>query len=667
MASPEIEKLRIVLDYVPCDACLRIPCDDQELFCSLCSRITRTVAHKQIVRRKVLVESPEPELGIEPVVPIGETPPPLAAKEEPATITMEEPRPVEAAVTQPTEPAAASTPSDEPPAVVTQERLQREDSAAPAMAPAMSETDDEPVIEVKRPQRKSRREAESAGAVDDFFSVVRPADKPLSRKSDYEPVGFDWELGDDKWADDLLAQANRPDDAPSPEALIKEDPLAELARRETESKPEGIVPEQEPPRESPPPPEVEGLDRLAETPESRTEAPPETAWPEERAVEDAFESVEDEPLEAFEEVPDTGHDAQWARPEEPEASELEVLDEDESHGELEVLGEEGPESELEVLGEEEPTRPPWEAPMVEETRSEPQSEAIEARVSPLPEEPTPPETRHQPETARPEKPARRFALPKIALPFGKKKRGKEEGERKPGAPSQSSQLPEAPVAPAMHEPEARTTETFEEVSEAEVVAETAEAVEVVEAEPLEAEAVGVDAMEAEVAEGETLEAETVDMEAEERLGGPVGAHVEEAVEPEGRRRRTIQGQDVELAKVPGIGALYGVRLAKGGVKSLVDLLDLDIESFSQRTGISARLLSRWQGIADLALHAKVPMREAEVLVRAGIVSTEHLASSSTTAVVEKALNAARDLEIAEEEIDISEPSVAAWIEAAQRA
>ncbi|HWG92411.1 MAG TPA: hypothetical protein VNZ52_16310 [Candidatus Thermoplasmatota archaeon] len=71
--SREAHKLRLVLDYLPCEPCLAVKVPDQELYCSLCRRLSRTVAQKVIVPVDVLVEAPAPAEPEPIIVP----PPPL--------------------------------------------------------------------------------------------------------------------------------------------------------------------------------------------------------------------------------------------------------------------------------------------------------------------------------------------------------------------------------------------------------------------------------------------------------------------------------------------------------------------------------------------------------------------------------------------------------------
>ncbi|HUR68959.1 MAG TPA: hypothetical protein VM370_06905 [Candidatus Thermoplasmatota archaeon] len=68
-------KLRLVLDYLPCEACLAQPVVDQDLLCTICARVDRQVAVRVEARTTVLLERPSPPAA--PVV-IPPAPEPVA-------------------------------------------------------------------------------------------------------------------------------------------------------------------------------------------------------------------------------------------------------------------------------------------------------------------------------------------------------------------------------------------------------------------------------------------------------------------------------------------------------------------------------------------------------------------------------------------------------------
>ena len=86
MGSALPDKFRTVLDYLPCEACLEIPVEDQELHCSICRRVSRVVAVRTSREVAVVVEAPAVPIVLP--VPDVEVPP------APAAALVEEPTPV---------------------------------------------------------------------------------------------------------------------------------------------------------------------------------------------------------------------------------------------------------------------------------------------------------------------------------------------------------------------------------------------------------------------------------------------------------------------------------------------------------------------------------------------------------------------------------------------
>ena len=76
MSLPDAStKLRLVLDYLPCEACLAQPVDDQELLCSICARLDREVAVRVGTRTTILLDRPAA-----PPAPIVIPPAPVATE-----------------------------------------------------------------------------------------------------------------------------------------------------------------------------------------------------------------------------------------------------------------------------------------------------------------------------------------------------------------------------------------------------------------------------------------------------------------------------------------------------------------------------------------------------------------------------------------------------------
>ena len=80
MALPEAAtKLRMVLDYLPCEACLAHPVEEQDLLCTICARLDRQVAVRVGTRTTVLLERPSPPEAPVVIPPAVEVPQPAPA------------------------------------------------------------------------------------------------------------------------------------------------------------------------------------------------------------------------------------------------------------------------------------------------------------------------------------------------------------------------------------------------------------------------------------------------------------------------------------------------------------------------------------------------------------------------------------------------------------
>lgn len=55
------DKLRMVLDYMPCAPCKEIPSDDQKYLCTICKRLNRTVARRCAYAAEIQETAPAPE------------------------------------------------------------------------------------------------------------------------------------------------------------------------------------------------------------------------------------------------------------------------------------------------------------------------------------------------------------------------------------------------------------------------------------------------------------------------------------------------------------------------------------------------------------------------------------------------------------------------------
>ena len=205
-------KLRTVLDYVPCEACLSQPVAHQELLCSVCRRLDRQVGVRISVATTVITErpsKPEPE----PVV----IPPPQPAPEPQAPVV-----PAVEIVSA----DAPPRPRDAPPAIeVVVEPLVEAPVPVPIPAPAEPEWDDVASFEP---------------AFDDMFEKVPGGEEPRFRREEAFP-----EEVPDVPRDDFVFQPSPPTDE-EPPAPREEEPVEDWMPAEE-------APAQPEPREEPSP------------------------------------------------------------------------------------------------------------------------------------------------------------------------------------------------------------------------------------------------------------------------------------------------------------------------------------------------------------------------------------------------------------------------------
>jgi predicted flap endonuclease-1-like 5' DNA nuclease len=334
-------KLRLVLDYLPCEACLAQPVRDQDLLCSVCRRLHRQVAVRVATRSTVILERPDLPPPAEPVV----IPPAPEPQPEPAP-PPPEPIPLVEALPEPV-PEPAPAPPPLPELEVVTEPLEPEPLPAPEPVPMIAQLQEEPPEEPE-PARKRG-----------LFRRREPEPPPP------EPV-FDDVAGFEP-AEDSFGVARG-------EAAIEPDDVAEVAREEfvppPPPPPEPVVlPEAEPEMES----------DFVFRPTEETPAPP----PE--------ELVEDEiPVEEIPVVPESEEPSPWAPQEEifpeeapeptpePEPEPVVATPLEEEVVEMEVLPDEPPQEEI------------LEAQLVEE--DEPiAAEIVEEETIPAPPPPAPAE------------------------------------------------------------------------------------------------------------------------------------------------------------------------------------------------------------------------------------------------------------------------------------
>lgn len=311
MALPDAStKLRMVLDYLPCEACLAQPVDDQDLLCSLCARLDRQVAVRVGTRTTILLEKPSaPEAPIViPAVPGTASPSQAAGPPAPAPAPEPAPAPLAEVVVRFVDDAPI-----EKPGVI---EVVVEPLAPPAPVPLPP-----PAAPVPLPEP----EPEPAFDVDDIATFTKARDEFF----DYRQV-----------------EARRPEPLPPPLPPPSVEPAPLFAKPAEEPAPEDdfvfrpppqeeparvfveepvvrddIIPEEEVPVESTreeqekwaPPPDFLAEEEPAAQPEPEPTPPPQQI--EEGIIE--MDVVEDEPLE-MELVP-----------EEDEVVEMEMVAEDE--------------------------------------------------------------------------------------------------------------------------------------------------------------------------------------------------------------------------------------------------------------------------------------------------------------------------------------------------
>jgi hypothetical protein len=152
--EPASAKLRTVLDYVPCEACLAQPTEDQDVLCSVCRRLDRQIAARVLVRTTVVLDRP----AAEPAAPVVIAPAPPAPEPAIATAPAPPPTPPTVAVRF----SAAGAPLPEPRPDVAVEVVVSPLEAAPPPSPAPAEPEFEDLVDYEAPS--------------DLYDFVAPAE-----------------------------------------------------------------------------------------------------------------------------------------------------------------------------------------------------------------------------------------------------------------------------------------------------------------------------------------------------------------------------------------------------------------------------------------------------------------------------------------------------------
>lgn len=284
MALPDAStKLRIVLDYVPCEACLAQPVEEQDLLCTICARVDRQVAVRVGTRTTILVERPSP-----PAAPILIPPPAIAALPPPPSAA-----PRDLVVRFESDPAApagsvevvvAPLPGDAPAALAPPVPPAAAIVAAPIEAEPELDFDD--LVSV-------------TAAREEFFDYRKPAHapppEPVARPVEREPPA------EAPIEDDFVFRppSATPERAPPIEEVVDEMvPVEEVRVEPPAQEPEPWAPPPDFLADEAPPPEVEDIVEMELVPEE------EEAILEMEVLPDEPAPVDEEPIYEMELVPD---------------------------------------------------------------------------------------------------------------------------------------------------------------------------------------------------------------------------------------------------------------------------------------------------------------------------------------------------------------------------
>lgn len=664
-SSDRTGKLRLVLDYLPCEACLHMGTPEQELFCSLCTRLQRTVVQKSTVMRDVVVEKPvpvEPEVVEVPPAPVAV---PLAAEpveEEPeddgGIVTLRANAPDHLVGERAQVIAADDAPEggdlgvvigglDDPfpgdeveaPALAVAEPMEpEEDWDAVAEAEGMDpgyfvagEFDEDfgfdvanvaaPVAKVAKESRSTEPEdrVKAVDADDETSFVITPYLDDDESTAEIAPADVDWP-SDGADADHQVISAAPVSEGSSPTQDTEEVPWPEDPEPAEVAAP--LVAEEEEEYEV-----LEVLeemvddDPVADAPAAAMDAP--------FADDDSTASAESGTGDPFARPKaDTAATVEWDD-DEP-AYEAPVVEDRSADGpaDSDALAAEPMDDETPFSPDASPSKEPamdWgdddataeagdspaAAPEAEIVALDPAAdEAVIAEESGDEDAPWPEHDSDEAPTREAGDSADASAPAEVAWP---------DEDDAPDAPAERQDDAKAPATPV----------TEPAWPEDEVVRESPAPVEdVAEPEPsLDAAPKGGlmdrlrrrrEAIEADLAEDEA-EAPVATPEIEGSGDAAVTVEDEEPAEPV----RLGDASSVPITSLDGVGPMYATRLSAADVESTDDLTGQDAWDLASRTGIAAKLLERWIAIADL-IEGGVPHRAAEAFVKAGIKSPKDL-------------------------------------------
>ncbi|MBN1214444.1 MAG: DUF4332 domain-containing protein [Candidatus Lokiarchaeota archaeon] len=99
-----------------------------------------------------------------------------------------------------------------------------------------------------------------------------------------------------------------------------------------------------------------------------------------------------------------------------------------------------------------------------------------------------------------------------------------------------------------------------------------------------------------------------------------------------------EGPGMDIANIEGIGNKYSKKLDSAGYKKVENLLSMtkdDIEALAKKTGISAKLLDKWQEHADLMRIKGIGPEFADAINQIGVDSVKELAQRNPKNTLER--------------------------------
>jgi nucleotidyltransferase/DNA polymerase involved in DNA repair len=96
-----------------------------------------------------------------------------------------------------------------------------------------------------------------------------------------------------------------------------------------------------------------------------------------------------------------------------------------------------------------------------------------------------------------------------------------------------------------------------------------------------------------------------------------------------------KGQIEDIAQIEGIGVEYAKDLKKVGVKTTEDLRKISLVEISEVTGITPKLLYKWQCMADLFRLKRAAQEYTEVLFLMGIETVKEVSKQKAEDLVKQ--------------------------------